>query len=196
MAFSNQLSADLISHDPSTMNHYPSIMIQRILFLCLFFLGTTAFAQQTDSLAYQLQRKKVNNLLAKRSITFNQYFQSLDSHTGIFGLQTKKDIRRSNEILMDIVKTDNAVFKELKVLLDYRTTVQTEVLGRSQESENRNTSFIGTINKLRNQTEKLTAELNENSKQAEHFKNWLFAAAGLILVLIVAIIRITSTKAC
>lgn len=170
-------------------------MIQRILFLCLFFWGTTAFAQQTDSLAYQIQREKVNNLLAKRSITFNQYFQSLDLHTGIFGFQTKKDIRRSNEILMDIVKTDNAVFKELKVLLDYRTTVQTEVLGRSQESENRNTSFIGTINKLRNQTEKLTAELNENSKQAEHFKNWLFAAAGLILVLIVAIIRITSTKA-
>lgn len=195
MAFSNQLSADRISYDPSTMNHYTLIIIRRILFLCLFFWGTIAFAQQTDSLAYQLQRKKVNNLLAKRSITFNQYFQSLDLHSGIFGLQTKKDIRRSNEILMDIVETDNAVFKELKVLMDYRTTVQTEVLGKSQESENRNTSFIGTINKLRNQTEKLTAELDENSKQAEHFKIWLIAAAGLILVLMVAIIRITSTKA-
>lgn len=170
-------------------------MQKLILFLCLFFLGTNAFSQSTDSLAYQLQRTKINNLLAKRSLTFNQYFQSLDLHTGIFGFQTKKDIRRSNEILMDIVKTDNTVFKELKVLLDYRTTVQTEVLGRSQESENRNTSFIGTINKLRNQTEKLTAEANENSKQAEHFKNWLIAAAGLILILIFAIIRITSTKA-
>ncbi|MGI4751351.1 MAG: hypothetical protein ACRYFB_12025 [Janthinobacterium lividum] len=170
-------------------------MQKLILFLGLFFLETTIFSQSTDSLAYQLQRNKVNNLLGKRSITFNQYFQSLDLHTGIFGLQTKKDIRRSNEILMDIVKTDNAVFKELKVLLDYRTTVQTEVLGRSQESENRNTSFIGTINKLRNQTEKLTAEANENSKQAEHFKNWLMAAVGLILVLLFSIIRITSTKA-
>ncbi len=170
-------------------------MQKLILFLCLFFLGTNSFAQQTDSLAYQLQREKVNNLLAKRSITFNQYFQSLDLHTGIFGLQTKKDIRRSNEILMDIVKTDNAVFKELKVLLDYRTTVQTEVLGKSQESENRNTSFINTINKLRNQTEKMTAETNESSKQAEHFKNWLIAATGLILILLAAIIRLTSTKA-
>lgn len=166
-----------------------------ILFLCLFFLGTDTFAQSADSLAYQLQRKKVNNLLAKRSITFNRYFQSLDLHTGIFGFQTKKDIRRSNEILMDIVKTDNAVFKELKTLLDYRTTVQTEVMGKSIASENRNTSFMGTINKLRSQTEKLTAEANENSKQAEHFKNWLMVSIGLTLILLFAIIRIASSKA-
>ncbi len=151
-------------------------------------------AQQTDSLAYQLQRKKVNNLLAKRSTTFNQYFQSLEMHTGIFGLQTKKDIRRSNEILMDIVKTDNAVFKELKILLDYRATVQTQVMDQSKESENRNTSFIGTINKLRDQTEKLKAEAEKNNKEAEHFRNLLLIAAVFILFLVFIIIRIKSTK--
>lgn len=169
-------------------------MKKLILFLCLLFIATQTFAQQTDSLAYQLQRKKVNDLLGKRSITFNQYFQSLDRHTGIFGLQTKKDIRRSDEILMDIVKTDNAVFKELKVLLDYRTTVQTEVLGRSKESEDRNTSFINTINKLRNQTEKLQAESAENNKEAEYFKKLLIGAVAFILILIFIIIRIKSSK--
>lgn len=166
-----------------------------ILFLCLFFLGTNTFAQSADSLAYQLQRKKVNNLLAKRSITFNRYFQSLDLHTGIFGFQTKKDIRRSNEILMDIVKTDNAVFKELKTLLDYRTTVQTEVLGKSIASENRNTSFMDTINKLRSQTEKIKEEAGQSNQQAEHFKNLLTGAAVLILVLVFIIIRLKSSKA-
>ncbi len=165
-----------------------------ILFLCLVFFGTNVFSQQTDSLAYQLQRKKVNNLLAKRSITFNQYFQSLDLHTGIFGLQTKKDIRRSNEILMDIVKTDNAVFKELKILLDYRTTVQTEVQNKSAEAENRNTSFIGTINKLRNQTQELQILADKNSNLVQHYQHLLFGTIALILILIFAIIRIKSTK--
>lgn len=170
-------------------------MQKLILFLGLFFIGTNAFGQQTDSLAYQLQRKKVNNLLGKRSITFNQYFQSLEMHTGIFGFQTKKDIRRSNEILMDIVKTDNAVFKELKILLDYRTTVQTQVLDRSKEFENRNTSFMNTINKLRDQTQKIQAEAAESNKQAAHFKNLLIAAGALILILVLIIIRLKSTKA-
>ncbi|MVN21978.1 hypothetical protein [Mucilaginibacter arboris] len=169
-------------------------MKKLILLLCLLFIGLATFAQQTDSLAYQLQRKKVNNLLGKRSIKFNQYFQSLDMHTGIFGLQTKKDIRRSNEILMDIVQTDNAVFKELKILLDYRTTVQSQVLDRSKESENRNTSFMGTINKLRNQTEKLQAEAEQYHKEAENLKKLLFVAAALILLLTFLIIRIKSSK--
>ena len=163
-----------------------------MLLLPVLFLSAAVFGQQTDSLAYQLQRKKVNGLLTQRTAKFNQYFESLDMHTGIFGLQTKKDIRRSNDILMDIVKTDNAVFKELKILLDYRTT---EVLGRSQESENRNLSFMNTINKLRSQTEKLQAEAAENSKQAEHFKNLLIGAFLLILVMLFLFIRIKSTKA-
>ncbi len=170
-------------------------LLRCILFLSLFFPATKSFSQSTDSLTYQLQRKKVNNLLAKRSITFNQYFQSLDMHTGIFGLQTKKDIHRSNEILMNLVKTDNAIFKELKVLLDYRTTVQTEVQGKSVEAENRNTSFIGTINKLRDQTQELRVLADKNSIEAEHYQHLLIAAIALILVLIFTIIRIKSTKA-
>lgn len=169
-------------------------MKKLILFLHILFIGNIAFAQQTDSLAYQLQREKVNNLLAKRSSKFSQYFESLDKHTGIFGWQTKKDIRRSNEILMDIVQTDNAVFKELKILLDYRTTVQTEVMNQSKESEERNTSFMGTINKLRNQTDQLTTEAAEKTKQTENLKTLLAIAVAIILILIVVIISIKSSK--
>ncbi|RYE37196.1 MAG: hypothetical protein EOP42_00505 [Sphingobacteriaceae bacterium] len=169
--------------------------LKLILFLSLFFLCADAFPQATDSLAYQLQRNKINNLLAKRSITFNQYFESLDQHTGIFGLQTKKDIRKSNEILMDLVKTDNSIFKELKILLDYRTTVQAQVQSKSAEAENRNTSFIGTINKLRDQTQKLQIMADKNSSEAEHYQHLLIAAIVAILVMVFTIIRIKSTKA-
>ena len=60
-------------------------------------------------------------MLDNRRNKFGQYDESLHKHTGIFGLQTKKDIRRSNDILMDIAKTDDSIFMQIKILLNYRT---------------------------------------------------------------------------
>jgi hypothetical protein len=77
-------------------------------------------------------------MLDTRREKFGQYDESLSQHTGIFGLQTKKDIRRSNEILMEIVKTDDSVFKELKILLDYRAFEQSQVQTHSKDIEDSN----------------------------------------------------------
>jgi hypothetical protein len=152
-----------------------------LLTLCCF-LGFNAFAQvNSDSLAYQLQRKKINSMLAQRTLKFGQYDQSLSMHTGIFGFQTKKDIRRSNDILMDIVKTDNDIYKELKILLDLRTFQQTQVQTHSKEAENSNIGFMTTINKLRNQVDQLKAD--EAKEQQDHDKTirWLIIWFVIIL---------------
>ncbi|MEO8885154.1 MAG: hypothetical protein ABI367_03765 [Mucilaginibacter sp.] len=133
---------------------------------CLLF--TTTHAQTTsDSLAYQLQRKKINSMLAVRTQKFGKYDQSLSQHTGIFGLQTKKDIRRSNDILMDIVKTDNEIYRQLKILLDYRTFQQTQVLDKSKENETVNLNFMRTINKLQDQNQKLKKDADEMMQEHE-----------------------------
>lgn len=128
---------------------------------CVLYLGNTFAQTNSDSLAYELQRTKINKMLAVRSQKFGKYDQSLSQHTGIFGLQTKKDIRRSNAILMDIVKTDNDIYKQLKILLDYRTFQQTQVADKSKEIESTNLHYMNTINTLRSQNEKLTKEANE-----------------------------------
>ncbi|WP_240755164.1 hypothetical protein [Pedobacter sp. SYP-B3415] len=92
-----------------------------IVFTVLFFAGArTGSAQQQDSAAYEAQRSKINSLLQQRSAEFGRYDESLNMRTGIFGFQTKKDIRNSNEILRQIVLNDNDIFKELKVLLEYK----------------------------------------------------------------------------
>ena len=106
-------------------------------------------------------------MLNVRAQKFGKYDQSLSQHTGIFGLQTKKDIRRSNDILMDIVKTDNAIYKQLKILLDYRAFQQTQVVGKSKEIESTNLHYMNTINTLRKQNEKLATEANETLLQQE-----------------------------
>lgn len=119
----------------------------------------------TDSAAYQLQRNKINDLLAQRAQKFNQYSVSLNTKTGIFGWQTKKDIRRSGEILMDIAQTDEVIFKEIKVLLDFKTFQTTQVVAQSHDNADRSFNYMVTINKLRQLNDELKADSARESNQ-------------------------------
>jgi hypothetical protein len=160
-------------------------MKKLFLLTLLFFLSVCAFAQAgSDSLAYQLQRKKINSMLADRTAKFGQYSQSLSMHTGIFGLQTKKDIRRSNDILMDIVKADDDIYKQLKILLEYRTFQQTQVQTHSKEAEDSNLGFMTTINKLRNQVDELKADAEKQQAAHEKTKH-LFIGAFIVMLLLI-----------
>ncbi|SHM06457.1 hypothetical protein SAMN05216524_101691 [Mucilaginibacter sp. OK098] len=112
-------------------------------------------------------------MLAQRAQKFGQYDESLTKRTGIFGFQTKKDIRRSNDILMDIVKTDNDVYRELKILFDYRVFQQTQIQDHSRETEQSTLGYMITINKLRKQIEVLKADAEEQRQQDEKIRNIL-----------------------
>src|SRR5476649_2067485 len=145
----------------------------KTLFICIALLcgiATVHAQSNSDSLAYQLQRKKINSMLDVRRQKFGQYDQSLSMHTGIFGLQTKKDIRRSNDILMDIVKTDNAIYRELKILLEYRAFQQTQVQSHSKEADKSNLGFMYTINRLQQQTDRLKADGEKQQAYLERTK--------------------------
>src|SRR5258708_15048270 len=119
--------------------------------LCLLYTYTFAQKNDVDSIAYQLQRAKINQMLDVRRQKFGQYSESLKKHTGIFGLQTKKDIRRSNDILMDIDKTDKDIFVQIKILLSYRTFQQEQVQAQSSKIEDYSLGYMNTINRLRAQ---------------------------------------------
>jgi len=161
--------------------------------LLLLFLLTglffSAFAQHTaDSVAYQQQREKINAMLAQRTAKFGQYDESLKKHTGIFGFQTKKDIRRSNDILMDIVKTDNEIYSELKILLEYRTFQQKQVQTRSKETEINTLGYMTTINTMRSQMDALRR--NSQKQEEEQIKtrnNLVLVIIALSLVLLIII---------
>ncbi len=160
--------------------------MKKTALLFLFFLITTVWASaqspvNSDSVAYQLQRKKINNMLAARKQKFGQYEQSLGQHTGIFGFQTKGDVRRSAGILMDIAKTDDAIFKELKILLEYRDFQQRQIQSHSKEAETTAAGYMQVINRLRQQNVHLKQQLN-NSEQ--HFKTRqnIFVVAILFMI--------------
>lgn len=154
-----------------------------ILPLIVLISAISCFATNTDSLVYQHQRNKINGMLQVRGEKFSQYTQSLDMHTGIFGLQTKKDIKRSNEILMEIVQTDDAIFKELKILLDYKTFVQTQVVSQSHESESHMLAYMSIINNLREQNAKLQAKQVRVTKQYEQRQTMHIVVIMLLIAL-------------
>ena len=146
------------------------------LLLIFLFVSRAIFAfQNPDSLAYQLQKNKINEMLTVRSEKFGQYDQSLTSRSGIFGLKTKKDMQKSLNILTDIIQADNAILKETKTLLDYKDYQQERVQNTSQESEVRSLGYMRTFNKLQSENVKITAQLIDYKKDKKFYQIFSFA---------------------
>ncbi|MBC8986603.1 hypothetical protein H9X96_12515 [Pedobacter sp. N36a] len=151
-------------------------------FLLLLFVGFSfsAAAIRVDTSAYQLQRLKINALLSERSTRFGQYDQSLDARTGIFGFQTKRDIKNSNEILRQIVLNDNNIFKELKVLMDYKDQEVKNVIITSNTTNSRIQNYMLSIKKLQDQNEHLKKEISTIEK-GKTFYYYVIAFLGLLI---------------
>ncbi|EDM38144.1 hypothetical protein PBAL39_00977 [Pedobacter sp. BAL39] len=140
-------------------------------FLSAATLSVHGAVLQADTSAYQFQRLKINGLLAERSARFGQYDQSLNARTGIFGFQTKRDIKNSNEILRQIVLNDNNIFKELKILMDYKDQEVKQVMTNASSSNSRIESYMVAIKKLQDQRQKLREEVTatERAKDLAHY---------------------------
>ncbi len=154
---------------------------------CLFGMllpGPAAVAAQSstsDTSGYEAQRQKVNELLQQRSARFGKFDESLKKRTGIFGLKTKKDMQASIDILKQIVLTDNDIFRETKILLDYKDFEKSQIALRANEFDGRINGYIKTISKLQREQERLTAEINalEKSNQRNQGLVVLFALAAV-----------------
>lgn len=149
------------------------MMRKAILFTLLFgSLISVSFAQ--DSSAYELQRNKINAMLAERSTRFGQYDESLNARTGIFGFQTKRDIKNSNEILRQIAINDNNIFTELKVLLDYKDLQFQQVKSNVDNSQLRIDSYKKTIRDLQVKNDELL-EYNQKISRSTNYLQLLLA---------------------
>lgn len=159
-------------------------MIKNLFLLLFFTLSIILKVNAQDTSAYEIQRAKINELLAERSAKFGQYDNSLNARTGIFGFQTKKDIKNSNEILRQIALNDNAIFTELKVLMDYKDLqveqVKTAVNTNTESIQN----YRKTIKDLQTQNQKLTNDFDKIENGGD--LSYLFVGLLLISCLILA----------
>lgn len=143
-------------------------------------IGISQVSAQNDSSAYETQRKKINQLLDERSSRFGQYESSLGKRSGIFGLKTKKDMQFSNDILRQIVLTDNDIFSELKILLDFKDFEKQRVETRAVTVEGRIDRYQTTITGLQIENDKLRAETEKMNAAYDKQSNYLI---GLIILL-------------
>ncbi|SKB34572.1 hypothetical protein [Daejeonella lutea] len=159
--------------------------MKRILTAFILVIFNLSLSAQTDTSAYNSQRIKINKLLENRSMKFSQYDNSLTKRTGIFGLKTKRDMQVSNDILTKIVLTDNEIFSELKILLDYKDFEKKEVEHRAVTVEGRIERFQSTITKLQQENDKLK---DENIKHSASFDKMKFYLTTSLIALALAII--------
>lgn len=130
-------------------------MIRFTLLFVLLGLSIATKAAPADTSAYQTQRLKINYLLAERSTKFGQYELSLSARTGIFGLQTKTDLKNSNEILRQIILNDNNIFRELKILMNYKDQEVEQVKNNASSTSKRIQGYMLAIKKLQDQNDAL-----------------------------------------
>lgn len=150
--------------------------MRNLLLFTLLFTTLTAYSRQADTSAYQTQRLKVNALLNQRSAKFGQYDQSLNAKTGIFGIQTKSDVKKSNEILRQIVINDNTIFKELKILMDYKDLEVRQAKDKVTEANLQVQNYRDTIKKL---------QANESDSNNPVSSKGLGKAANYIIILLI-----------
>jgi hypothetical protein len=168
-------------------------MKKLILLNLLSILTSVVFAQSnSDSLAYQLQREKINTMLEQRAEKFGLYDESLKQHTGIFGVQTKSDIRHSNDILTDIIKNDDSIYQQIKTLLDFRAFQQTQIQSHSHEAEKRRLGYLNTIGKLRTQVYQLKA--NAAKQHLEDIKTTRLLVIITLLAVIATVLLFIQKK--
>ena len=151
-----------------------------LLLFCLTF-RYRAVAQSNDTSAYLTQRLKINSLLADRSARFGQYDLSLNARTGIFGLQTKQDLKNSNEILRAIILNDNNIFRELKILMNYKDQQVQQVQSTASSTKKRIAGYMLSIKNLQEQNEMLK-ERADKVEAKSNTSTYIIILLSLIIV--------------
>lgn len=165
----------------------------KYLYLFLIFFAGTLHAGQAqtsidiDSINFEQQRERINNLLEERSKRFGEFDHSLRQKTGVFGIfKRKKDMQKSIDILREIVLTDNDIFLETKKLLDIKgnESDQNETLASTYDKQI--SGYMHTITKLQTENEKLHHQINDlESKQRNRDRT--------ILLLVIIILALSFT---
>lgn len=165
-----------------------------LLIVILIANFTWVFSQDStslkaDSLTFEAQRERVNELLNERSRRFGEYDQSLEKKTGVFGLfKTKGDMQKSIDILREVVLNDNGIFLETRKLLDLKDAQSERYQRLAGEYDSQVSAYMKTITKLQNENDKLRKELDSMESSESGSGIMLYVAGLLIISLIIVLI--------
>ncbi|HLT86567.1 MAG TPA: hypothetical protein VKZ57_03195 [Sphingobacterium sp.] len=175
--------------------------MKQLALLLLFLVGMLHMGKSqtnidADSISFEQQRERVNNLLEKRSRRFGEFDNSLRQKTGVFGIfKRKKDMQKSIDILREIVLTDNDIFLETKKLLDIKGGESEKNENLATEYDKQVSGYMHTITKLQTENEKLRNQINDlETKQRTLHTTILLLVIAILALGFTLYVRLRSRK--
>ncbi|CAN5539866.1 hypothetical protein BH11BAC2_BH11BAC2_05910 [soil metagenome] len=154
--------------------------------LLLILLGIFSNVMATETPAVGSDRQLLVQLLNERKEKFSDFTSSLDEASGFFGNQTKKDVKKSNEILKDIVRLDNKMISILNRRVDFKTYETTTMNYQQLDCENKLAESRTALDNLMKIKNSLAIERIELIKKIWFYK---ILSSILLLILIGLILR-------
>ena len=156
------------------------------IFTILFFATLISFKVSAQSTP--VDRQQLMKLLEERRSKFDAYAASIEKHSGFFGNKTKKDMQQSNEVLTEIVQTDNRIISVLNRTVDFKNYEKVNLNYDVQSHADRVNNLLHSVDTLQKQVVALNTNKSNLDKRVQHFKFiiFLFAtfAVGLFFLLI------------
>ncbi len=162
-----------------------SFGINCVSFFCIIFFGgdiLSTQASEADSSNYY--RTELKELLRDRREKFDAYSQSLEQRSGIFGNKTKKDIRESNTVLINIVRTDNHIIQVLNRVLDFRTYEKVNMNYDLNQNKRQANMLIQATDTLSKQVSALSKANASLTKKKRNLTAWLYVSLFFLIVLL------------
>lgn len=141
-------------------------------------------AQETRFGNYQLKK-----LLVERKELIGDYGESLEKGTGIFGLQTKRDIKRANEILLGIIRKDNQIMKQLESEADGGKIDVKHIDFERKELEEKNQKNLQIINDLNVKLDEMKLEVDASRGDVNTYKMLTIFLSVMLMIITIRLIR-------
>jgi len=138
-------------------------------------------------------RQQLQQLLLEREAKFSSYSKSLEEKSGIFGNKTKKDILRSNDVLINLVRTDNKIIAVLNRVVDFRNFEKVSFTYDKMESRQHLNNLIKATDTLSKQVTELK-DLNLSLKAKNKKLSWAVYAL-LVIPAVVLFLRMRRKQA-
>lgn len=101
------------------------------------------------------ERQELQKLLELRKQKFDAYAVSIEKRSGIFGNKTKRDMQLSNDVLTEIVKTDNHIIDVLNNTIDFKNFEKTNLNYNVQTNSDRVNELLHSVDTLQKQVKAL-----------------------------------------
>jgi hypothetical protein len=156
--------------------------MKKIFFLIQIFLMSAGTVLSQDPAQNRTaDRAELQKLLEERQKKFSAYSESLKKRSGFFGGKSKADIQRSNEVLRDIIESDNQIIKVLNRVVDFRTFEKVNMNYDLLSCNERVDNLQRAVDMLNNRVSKLTSSNATLEKQTGNLK-FLSTTFGILLL--------------